>query len=149
MQVESSEPVQADLMKQNSDIETIEQQEPAHDTFSQAEQIESSTSKQNYQQDNSCTNNSIEQIVCDSLTDNNNNNQEIWTTREKLLLISFALINGDSNWSYVCDQLNKLNQNSTRKKTASQCSKQYRQIIKTFLNKSQDLDAKNQIIDLK
>ncbi|CAF1028534.1 unnamed protein product [Brachionus calyciflorus] len=82
--------------------------------------------------------------------DNNNNNHDTWTTREKLLLISFALVNGDSNWSYVCDQLNKLNPNSfIKKKTSAQCSKQYRQIINNFLNKSKDSNSKNQLIDLK
>ena len=30
-----------------------------------------------------------------------------WSTKEKLFLVSFVLINGESNWSYVSEQLNK------------------------------------------
>ena len=30
-----------------------------------------------------------------------------WSIKEKLFLVSFVLINGDSNWSYVSEQLNK------------------------------------------
>ena len=30
-----------------------------------------------------------------------------WSIKEKLFLISFVLINGDSNWTYVSEQLNK------------------------------------------
>jgi hypothetical protein len=29
-----------------------------------------------------------------------------WSTKEKLFLIAFTMINGDSNWSYVSEQLN-------------------------------------------
>ena len=30
-----------------------------------------------------------------------------WPVKEKLFLVACVLMNGDSNWSYVCDQLNK------------------------------------------
>jgi hypothetical protein len=30
-----------------------------------------------------------------------------WSTKEKLFLVSFVLVNGESNWSYVSEQLNK------------------------------------------
>ncbi|RNA22247.1 hypothetical protein BpHYR1_011424 [Brachionus plicatilis] len=69
-----------------------------------------------------------------------------WTYRDQLMLISFAIVNGDSNWSHVTDQMNKL---GMKKKTSAQCSKQYRQIIKDFLNKSEQSEHKNQLIDLK
>ena len=36
------------------------------------------------------------------------NNEKIikWSTKEKLFLIAFTMINGDSNWSYVSERLN-------------------------------------------
>lgn len=44
-----------------------------------------------------------------------------WSTREKLILISNALLYGDSNWSFVCDQINKslLSSDLINKKTTS------------------------------
>ena len=30
-----------------------------------------------------------------------------WQIKEKLFLVSFVLLNGDSNWTYVSEQLNK------------------------------------------
>ena len=75
-----------------------------------------------------------------------NNNLDNWTIRDQLMLISFAIVNGDSNWSYVCDQMNKFGQ---KKKTSAQCSKKYRQIINDFLNKTEKSEQKNQLIDLR
>ena len=34
-------------------------------------------------------------------------NMTKWSIKEKLYLISCVLINGDSNWSRICNQLNK------------------------------------------
>ena len=43
-----------------------------------------------------------------SSIDSQNDNAELrWSIREKLFLVSFVLINGDSDWSYVSEQLNK------------------------------------------
>ena len=38
---------------------------------------------------------------------NENATEVKWSIKEKLFLISFVLINGDSNWTYVSEQLNK------------------------------------------
>ena len=39
--------------------------------------------------------------------DATNENTEVkWSIKEKLFLISFVLINGDSNWAYISEQLN-------------------------------------------
>lgn len=81
----------------------------------------------------------------DALTDTNNN-VDSWPIRDQLMLISFAIVNGDSNWSYVCDQMNKF---GLKKKTSAQCSKKYRQIINDFLNKTEKSEQKNQLIDLR
>lgn len=35
------------------------------------------------------------------------NNEPKWTSKEKLYLISSVMVNGDSNWDYVCDCLNR------------------------------------------
>ena len=48
-----------------------------------------------------------------SATDDKSNGNNIpqtvekWSTKEKLFLISFVLLNGDSNWTYVSEQLKK------------------------------------------
>jgi hypothetical protein len=43
-----------------------------------------------------------------SVDGQNENATEVkWSIKEKLFLISFVLINGDSNWTYVSEQLNK------------------------------------------
>ncbi len=33
--------------------------------------------------------------------------QTTWTTKEKLFLISFILLNGDSNWNFISEHFNK------------------------------------------
>ena len=43
-----------------------------------------------------------------SVESQNENATEVkWSIKEKLFLISFVLVNGDSNWTYVSEQLNK------------------------------------------
>lgn len=46
-----------------------------------------------------------------------NNNINKWSVKEKLFLISFILINGDSDWSLISDSLNKW-----MKLTSTSCS---------------------------
>ena len=43
-----------------------------------------------------------------SSNDPNETNGDVkWEIKEKLFLVSFVLINGDSDWTYVSEQLNK------------------------------------------
>lgn len=74
-----------------------------------------------------------------------------WSIKEKLYLVSCVLINGDSNWSKICDQLNKwtkfTSNNYTNKpngaiRTSNQCSKQYKFLINTYQKRSGTSDLK-------
>ncbi len=43
----------------------------------------------------------------DNSSNPNRMNMTKWSIKEKLYLVSCVLVNGDSNWSRICNQLNK------------------------------------------
>jgi bromodomain-containing protein 8 len=75
-----------------------------------------------------------------------------WSIKEKLFLISFVLINGDSDWTFVSGQLNKwmesistssnFKHNQASSRTFSECAKQYKTIVKNYSRRHGTFDLK-------